>query len=210
MLYLMMLKKKWFTLIEMMIVIAVFSVGVLAVLRMVLYNMSVMDGIETKTTATFLAKESMDLVYSLRDSNRLAWLPWNCVVNRAYQETDVDLDMVCRDYLFSWNMDSFWQIGFDPEEIISVSKADFTSSFDKKLEDNALYLLSWEQLGSIVYTYDTQWSPTIFARYVVFTGVVENGKILPMDRIVKVESHVLYRRWLTTGDVVLESFIWNY
>ncbi|HCB51093.1 TPA: hypothetical protein DEP21_00660 [Patescibacteria group bacterium] len=56
----------------MMIVIAVFSVGVLAVLRMVLYNMSVMDGIETKTTATFLAKESMDLVYSLRDSNRLA------------------------------------------------------------------------------------------------------------------------------------------
>jgi hypothetical protein len=26
----------------------------------------------------------------------------------------------------------------------------------------------------------------------------------------KVESHVLYKKWWMTGDVVFESFIWDY
>jgi len=94
----------------MMIVIAVFSIGVLAILRMVLHNMSVMDSIQTRTTATFLAKESIELVYNIRDTNRLAGLPWNCIVNTNYQATDIDLDTVCRDYFLSGNMHAVWQV----------------------------------------------------------------------------------------------------
>jgi prepilin-type N-terminal cleavage/methylation domain-containing protein len=64
-----MLKKRGFTFIEVMIVIAVFSIGVLAVLRLVIYNMSAVKTLETRTTATFLAKEGIELAYNLRDSN---------------------------------------------------------------------------------------------------------------------------------------------
>jgi hypothetical protein len=33
---------------------------------------------------------------------------------------------------------------------------------------------------------------------------------LPVDKILKVESHVLYKKWWNTWEVVFESFIWNY
>jgi general secretion pathway protein I len=50
-------KIKAFTLIEMMIAITVFAIGVLAVLRLVMQNLVSMDRTETRTMATFLAKE---------------------------------------------------------------------------------------------------------------------------------------------------------
>jgi prepilin-type N-terminal cleavage/methylation domain-containing protein len=46
-----------FTFIEMMIALTVFSIGVLAVMRLITQNLSSMDVAETTTIATFLAKE---------------------------------------------------------------------------------------------------------------------------------------------------------
>jgi Tfp pilus assembly protein PilV len=40
-----------------MIVLLVFSVGVLAVLRLILHNMDTINNLEAKSTATLLAKE---------------------------------------------------------------------------------------------------------------------------------------------------------
>jgi Tfp pilus assembly protein PilV len=40
-----------------MIVLLVFSIGVLAVLRLILHNMETMSQLEAKSTATLLAKE---------------------------------------------------------------------------------------------------------------------------------------------------------
>ncbi|MEI8090964.1 MAG: prepilin-type N-terminal cleavage/methylation domain-containing protein [bacterium] len=50
-------KVRAFTFIEIMIAIAVFSIGVLAVLRLVTQNLVSMDKTGTRTVATFLAKE---------------------------------------------------------------------------------------------------------------------------------------------------------
>ena len=61
-----------FTFIEVLMVIAVFSIGVLAVLKMITYNIAAADTIRLKTTASFLANESMSLAFNMRDSNRLA------------------------------------------------------------------------------------------------------------------------------------------
>ena len=50
-------KKSAFTLIEVIIAITVFAVGVLAVLRLITQNLVTLDKTEARTTATFLAKE---------------------------------------------------------------------------------------------------------------------------------------------------------
>jgi len=50
-------KKPGFTLIEVIIAITVFSIGVLAVLNLIMYNLSTIDKVQTKITATMLAKE---------------------------------------------------------------------------------------------------------------------------------------------------------
>jgi hypothetical protein len=51
------------------------------------------------------------------------------------------------------------------------------------------------------------WSLQMFGRYILFTGVVEWGKVLPLSDILKVESHVLFSKWSSTGEIVLESLI---
>jgi prepilin-type N-terminal cleavage/methylation domain-containing protein len=50
-------KLKAFTLIEMMIAITVFAIGVLAVLRVVMQDLVSMDRAQIRTMAAFLAKE---------------------------------------------------------------------------------------------------------------------------------------------------------
>jgi hypothetical protein len=44
----------------------------------------------------------------------------------------------------------------------------------------------------------------------LFKPVKENSEKLPTDKILKIESHVLYMKWAYTGEVIFESFIWNY
>jgi Tfp pilus assembly protein PilV len=52
-----------------MIAITVFAIGVLAVLRLLTSNLVMMDKTENRTIATFLAKEGIEMVYNMRDSN---------------------------------------------------------------------------------------------------------------------------------------------
>jgi len=73
-------RKSAFTLIEVMIAITVFAIGVLAVLRLITQNLVTLDITQSRTTATFLAKEGIELVYNMRDSNLQKSLPWDCVL----------------------------------------------------------------------------------------------------------------------------------
>ena len=64
-----MYKKSAFTFIEVIIAITVFAIGVLAVLRLITQNLVMLDVTQSRMTATFLAKEGIELVYNMRDSN---------------------------------------------------------------------------------------------------------------------------------------------
>ena len=203
------MNKKWFTLIELMIVIAVFSIWVMAILRLVLVNMNFMDNISTKTSATFLAKEWIELVYNIRDSNRLSSLPWGCLVNEKYLENSAENMSVCVWDLFTWS-NVFRNLWINLPWKIYSKKNTYSDSFDVLYDSSRLYLNSGAEIGGMWYSHDVKGIPTEFSRYVLITGVVENWIILPMDRIVKVESHVLYKKWTKKWEIILESFIWNY
>ena len=58
-----------FTLIETMIAIMVFSIGVLAVLRVLAWDLSLMDHTDMKLQSTVFWKEGLELLYNVRDSN---------------------------------------------------------------------------------------------------------------------------------------------
>jgi type II secretory pathway pseudopilin PulG len=191
------MKKNWFTLIEIMIVLLVFSIGILAVLRLILHNMNTMSDLETKTIATLLAKEWLELVYNTRDSNRLAWLPWNCIVNNAYNPNM--FDNVCSAYF--WDNKWFWTVHMED----TLHRKNIWN--DKNQEESALFIKDdWSKW----YTHTPTNEKSIFSRYILFTGVLDNNKIIDTWHIVKLEAHVLYQRWSKTGEIILESFIWNY
>lgn len=57
------------TLIEILISIAVFSIGILSISYLIISNVGLSERTKLKTTATMLAKEGMELVYNRRDTN---------------------------------------------------------------------------------------------------------------------------------------------
>lgn len=97
-------KKSAFTFIEVIVAITVFAIGVLAVLRLITQNLVTLDTIQMHTTATFLAKEGIELVYNMRDSNLQKSLPRDCVLDTTLTADDfgiVDENKVCMRYFSS-------------------------------------------------------------------------------------------------------------
>lgn len=205
--------KKAFTLVEMLIAIVVFSVGVLAVLNLITDNLWIMSRLDLKNQSNFLGKEGMELVFNMRDSNLVKKLPWNCVLSddAINNETMQYLreDNICRGYFWSGDINIF-SVSFDPDSYSVVSNfskevEDFDSMFQKyRVYYNTGNKLSW---------YGDAWEnseETFFARYISFKPIIEWWNVLPTNKILKLESHVLYQKWSRTGEYIFESFIWNH
>lgn len=208
--------KSAFTFIEVIIAITVFAIGVLAVLRLITQNLVTLDNTQMRTTATFLAKEWIELVYNMRDSNLQKSLPWDCVLQKnlaTWDWNEIDPEKVCEWNFSSWT-EKILQISFDPEVYTYTVPVDVWIWFDVLWSWNRLYYTTW-----LVWWYELFWyssrpvedqEPSVFSRYILFTGVREWDTILPRESISKIESHVIYMKWSKTWEVVLESFIWNY
>ena len=210
--------KSAFTLIEVMIAITVFAIGVLAVLRLITQKLVTLDATQSRTTATFLAKEGMELVYNMRDSNIDKWLPRDCVLSPDFATgnwNEVDPETVCAREFSSWNQgNKVLQISFDPDKYLYTLPVDAETNFTELWGGNRLYLATWDVWWHKIFWYSSHsgdgQSPTFFSRYILFTGVREWTAILSRESVVKIESHVSYFKGSKTGEVVLESFIWNY
>lgn len=218
------MKKKFgLTLIETLVAITVFSIGVFAVLRVLTWNLSIMDRTNMKLQSTVLAKEWLELLYNVRDSNLNKWLPWDCIMDQNIYSMDQStlntkieyFGWDPKNYICAWffgnNLSNIVQLSFDREKYLSQKILSKASDFDQLFEDNKLCLFTWEQMQWFSYCDSSDsWESTFFARYLSFSPVnISNGS-LPSDKILKVESHVLYKKWHKTGDLVFESFIWNY
>lgn len=70
---------KAFTLLEIIIVIAVFGTGILTVLYGMGQTLGTQDRAETQISSSFFAREGIELLFNLRDSNLRKELPWNCI-----------------------------------------------------------------------------------------------------------------------------------
>ena len=217
------MKKKFaFTLIEILIAITVFAIGVLAVLRVLTWNLSIMDHTNMKLQSTVLGKEWLELLYNLRDSNLEKELQRNCILNQdiyswngndwtSIYESHTE-DDICDGY---FGDNKILQVSFDQKKYLYQKLTGYSVDFDALFESNRLCLFTWEIWGDNMswfsYCSGDTWEPTFFARYLSFTWVtVDWWATLPEEKILKVESHVLYKKWHKTWDIVFESFIWNY
>ncbi len=209
-------RKSAFTLIEIMIALTVFAIGILAVLRLITQNLISMDKAETRTLATFLAKEGIALTYNIRDANLEKWLPRNCLLtdqNLSSVFNTTDADNACVWSFSSWAIDhQVLQLGFASSWYYTAAPVSLQSSFLDNFRAFNLWVFTWPVGGKDISRYapmnlsDT-WNATIFARYIVFTWVKEWDTILPLQDILKVESHVLFIKGTLTGEIVLESMI---
>lgn len=189
--------KKWITLIELLIAIIVFWIWVLYIISTIIWNVRYVTQVNLKTQATFLAKEWIEMVYNLVDTNISKWINWNC--------SDLDIDYVCTDFI--WNTNNFYKISYITwsSYLISPTVDDFN--------DNVLFFHTWDVNWFEWFWFDhnSSWEETVFSRYLYFTWIYSEPDwgILDKNKILKVSSYVEYRMGVNTWSVVIESFIWK-
>jgi prepilin-type N-terminal cleavage/methylation domain-containing protein len=213
-------KIKAFTLVETLIVIVVFCIGILAVLQWLSQTLRNKDYANTQIKAAFFAREWIELVFNLRDANYHKELQWNCVFNNEADISNFDVgddlrernNPFCKWYLWSDGYDYITIWMWSGNEYIHVDKAELSEKFDDNLSNFPIYLHTWNFADWVTtgYYYNHQWEDyekTWFARYLVITSVdwVNND-----ENLLKIESHVLFQRGYLTWEKVMETFIWNY
>ena len=215
-------KIKAFTLVETLIVIVVFCIGILTVLFWLSQTLRNKDYANTQIKAAFFAREWIELVFNLRDANYHKELPWNCIFDNEANANDFKVDL--------WNLEKEtnnpfckWHLWEDAYKYIKiwmwsgekhidvVGFPSITDDFDDKLNNFQIYLHTWSFVDwTTGYYYDNEWiddEKTWFARYLVISSVTW---INHDDDLLKIESHVLYQRGYLTWEKVMETFIWNY
>lgn len=194
-----------FTIIELVIAILIFWTWLLVILLTLNKNIIFVKKIQLKTQATFLAKEWIELVYNLRDSNKIKYYPWNYI---SWAVNDIQNN----------NYQKF-EVGkmYIPYMLITGYKSYIAEISNKA--DARLFVKTWEyndSVGNIVYSgffynYFT-WKKTPFYRYVIFTWVYlqPEWKLAPYNKLLKVDSKVFYSFWNLTWEIIFSSFIWDW
>ena len=200
------------TLIEILISIAVFSIGILSISYLIISNVGLSERTKLKTTATMLAKEGMELVYNRRDTNiKKGWI-WSCLKLQegSYAgECEVYFhDPEKLDGSSSWvlQVDEGGTYQFNAIE----SSRDNTYLYYKKSKvgDNYVYT-SWKTKNNVLST-EEELKKRIFSRVITFTPVYlsEEGTTAHPDKILKVTSTVNYKKGRNySWSVSIQSFI---
>jgi len=206
-------KIKAFTLIETLIVIVVFCIGILTVLYWLSQTLRNKEYANTQIQSAFFAREWIELIFNLRDANYHKELPWNCIFDE-WKES-VDAEKWCKKF-FENNQVLKLDIGDNNEYLKIIDISDISKiwdlekeeDFDKIFEEYQIYKHIENSGTTFLYNHDSNdGEATWFAKYIVIKSV---EWINDHEKLLKIESHVLYKRWILKWEKVMETFIWNY
>lgn len=206
---------KAFTLIEMLVVIFVLWIGILSITVLITRNLSLVKNIHTQTTATILAREGIEMIYNVRDTNSLLWYERNCAQRISENiEGLVEWSDICQKYMRTWDNQSHrfiveWWLRNQAQITLSwINGNDFNTLFN-----NSKLYLTWITTAIMLTWYTHIWyGDTTFARYIEFTGMNALPPSSPIknNNIHHIKSVVLYKLSNnSTGEISLESFITN-
>ena len=69
--------KKAFTIIELIIALTIFGFWLLVILTILNKNILLAKKVQLTTQSTLLAKEWIEIIYNIRDSNKIKYYPWD-------------------------------------------------------------------------------------------------------------------------------------
>lgn len=185
------------TLLEVLVALMVFGTGVLVIMLMMTRNISRMQEIKLKTTATLLSKEWLELIYYIRDTNIKQSMYRDCI------QKDVSTSSCIRSFLENWQQNAKYTVGS-------------TAAWELRIEplvnpeDARLFLQKDSEAAQrYVHTYDGSGAPALestpYSRTITISAAswYENHA----DTVLSLRSTVTYQKWSTQWEVTLESFI---
>lgn len=190
----------WITLIEVLIAIYIFGIGILVILRMLISNISRLYDLRAKDTAVSLAKEAIDIVFNLRDSNIEKWM------NRDCGTITYTTSWVCSNSLLSWSTLSRYIVDVWLTWMYSLIPINSTGEAALRYHTWTWYVSSGVSYTWFRYNHDAVWGQeTQYLRWIeIFPQPTYQSYT---DRVLWVRSIVEYTRWSNTKQVMLESII---
>jgi len=167
-------------------------------------NVTWIRTIRMKDDATMLAKEAMEIMYNMRDSNLEKWLLWYCweFNNAAESKCNFDLwqDGVSVDYIIDRDVAGTGDTMYELSTFVSDDET-------RLYFHTGNYTFLWENRDLHRYNHDPSWTITPYSRYVTVRPVDDYSA--DADKILQVEVHVTADQWVRQLEIVLESLIWD-
>ena len=132
-------KFKAFTLVETLIVIVVFCIGILTVLFWLSQTLRNKDYAEIQIQSAFFAREWIEMIFNLRDANYHKKLPWNCIFK--YNSTPIQIEVdeerneqnnpACNWYFWSGDENKIFKVWmWTGDNYIYIEKWNLDEDFD--------------------------------------------------------------------------------
>ncbi len=185
------------TLIEIIIALFVFAVGILAVVRVITTNIAVIDTMKLKIQAQSLAKEGADIIFNIRDTNLARGTSWNCAYLTPDAISAIALNKpfngdVCDTHIFDDG--AKFRVGLQPDSRIAITTTTTGNDFVETFDLNKLGVVTGNNNYTGEMFLDGQGGESYFARYISFSAVYQSGDKLDSSKLLKVTSHVLYKK----------------
>lgn len=193
----------WFSIIEILIWIFIFTLWLVAIYALILSTLQLNDYSKNSIIASNLARESIESVRNVRDSNYKNLFKWNKLpgwdVNNLFQtwvyyKVENDFYNTLQQNISFNKIENFWE---------------WKSELMWKMKEYQLCLDAQK-----LYTYDcnTSNTPSYFYRYITFEDVsyVENGETKKLENALKLTAKVIwYNRWYheIQLDTILTDFL---
>lgn len=191
----------WFSIIEVMIGIFIFSLWLASIYALLITTMNLNEYSKNSIIATNLARESLEIVKNIRDSNYENLYKWNQAprelgdsyfYNKLFQTGSY--------YTLENNLDPSWGVSALLKQILSFGEG--TAELWSKMKS---YQLCLTPENLYVYCNDSlPWlTPTFFYRYVTF------GEVWEVSDALKVTSKVIWSsRWY--HEIQLDTIITDF
>ena len=192
--------KKGLSLIEVLIAILIFAVGILAVLRMVTHNIFTVDKIKLQTDATMLASQAMQMVYTLRNTNIMKGLPRDCALpnelnNGSLGTEFCNMTFPTQGQVLTLSMQPTDEIDANPYVVVEHAEH---GDFHTMMDATRLYAHTGTIAGETQltrYNHDQAGSKTSYARYLSFEPLSPgDGRDYDQESALEVKSVVLIQK----------------
>ena len=208
-------KATWLSLIEVLFAIIIFSIGILAVLHTIIKTMTTVDKVNVQTQATMLSSQGIQIVHTLRNTNIMKWLPWDCA-----ESAQIKWWIVAKECPVSFAEGYGLRVAMQHSDIsdgnpyMTVESELLPDNFADRFDQFQLYAHTWtlEWYDGTLTRYDynsNDGNPTYYARYISFYPLQSVPHIYDGSEqfVLWVESVVLIKKWSYTGQVVMETIL---
>ncbi len=201
-------KNSWFSIIEVMIGIFVFSLGLTSIFMMMSWSVNMSSYSRNLIIASQLASEQVELFKNIRDSNYNVWKSWDILdPSWVYAASTVKFES-WKYYTLENNYNPDARFPIYVAQLLQLPPEDQDEIFDDIASHSAYRLYLSDEWR---YTHDSSWQETNFFRYVYLepASYFENGNEVVVDDAFKLTSKVIWAdKWIhsTSVDTVITDW----